>query len=81
MSFQYLDFNFEIINSQTCYIGFNSSKFANAPIRGESYSGPLIIPSIAVDNSTGRMYTVVATLKHSFKKCSQLKYVTLPDTL
>lgn len=81
MSFQYLDFYFRIIDSKTCYIGSDNLTVANAPVLGKSYEGPAIIPSIAIDSSTGKRYIVVATLRYSFRECANLKYVTLPDTL
>ena len=54
MSFQYLDFNFKIIDRSTCFIGNDTKKQPNAPIIGNAYSGLAIIPNIAIDEAKGR---------------------------
>ena len=81
MTFQYLEFNFKVIDKYTCYVGSDSEKESNAPIVGKTYSGPAHIPSIAIDKSKGNKYKIVATLKYSFKNCINLKIISLPDTL
>ena len=81
ISFQYLDFYFKIIDKFTCFIGNDTSKYSNAPIIGSSYSGPAVIPSIAIEEATGRRYKVVSIQNYAFRECSKLKFVTLPDTL
>ena len=76
-----MDFYFRKIDSRTCYIGSDGDIEANAAVLGTSYCGPAIIPSIAIDSSDGKRYKVVTTLKYSFRGCTNLKHVTLPNTL
>ena len=80
MTFTFGEFNFRTIDQHTCYIGTGSGD-ANAPIEGASYSGPAVIPSVAVDKITGKKYTVTKIHTYSFRKCNNLSGVYIPNTI
>jgi hypothetical protein len=79
--FQYGDFNFEVMDSNTCMAGLSNSVYSNGPIVGSSYSGTAIIPSVAIDKSTGARYTVIKTSTYFMRDCINVTACVLPSTL
>ena len=81
VTFQYGDFNFEVINSVSCKVGTSNEQYSNGLIKGTTFSDSAIIPSIAIDKSTNRKYKVTETTKYCFRGCTLLKNCFLPSTL
>ena len=79
--FSYGKFHFTALTETTCKVGWNESIEGNGAVEGKNIKGSIVIPSVAKDYSNNKTYIVTETGKYSFRKCTKLTNVILPDTL
>ena len=79
--FSYGKFQFTALTETTCKVGWNESIEGNGAVEGINIKGSIVIPSVAKDYSNNKTYIVTETGRYSFRKCTKLTNVILPDTL
>ena len=79
--FSYSKFHFTSLTETTCQVGWNKSIEGNGAIESFSIKGRIIIPSVAKDYANNRSYYVTEIGMYSFRRCTKITCIILPDSL